>query len=298
LHSAVTCLTSTRQFIKVLPFYIPGFDPRKNQFFAFGESYGGPYVLALAVRILSDESLRSSVNLQGVGLGNPLLSPELQMTYSEMAEGVGYVSRKELAEMRQLEEALRNHIKHNRSSDALADMVKILDTTWVGLKQIYDVSYEGEYLRTNEYFCYLQDPAVMAAIHVGRHQCKRGYRSYQRLENQILTDKRPLLETVLNTSDVKVLLYTGNMDMMIHALGMNRVVDSLSWPRVQEFQETGSKQLFLKVGAETVLSGYFGQGGGLTHLVVRGAGHMVPISRPGVALAMLDKWINKPDWSC
>lgn len=73
-------------------------------------------------------------------------------------QGVGYVSRKELAEMRQLEEALRNHIKHNRSSDALADMVKILDTTWVGLKQIYDVSYEGEYLRTNEYFCYLQVP--------------------------------------------------------------------------------------------------------------------------------------------
>ena len=71
----------------------------------------------------------------------------------------------------------------------------------------------------------------MAAIHVGRHQCKRGYRSYQRLENQvppprlssqILTDKRPLLETVLNTSDLNVLLYTGNMDMMIHALGMNR----------------------------------------------------------------------------
>ena len=35
---------------------------------------------------MSDESLGSSMNLRGVGLGNPLLSPHLQMTYSEVAE--------------------------------------------------------------------------------------------------------------------------------------------------------------------------------------------------------------------
>ena len=58
------------------------------------------------------------------------------------------------------------------------------------------------------------------------------------LSFQILTDKRHLLETVLNATQVvkrklwwqcvviiekvRVLLYTGNSDLMIHALGMNR----------------------------------------------------------------------------
>ena len=40
----------SRQLSILLPWLIPGFDPKINPFFAFGESYGGPHVLHLAVR--------------------------------------------------------------------------------------------------------------------------------------------------------------------------------------------------------------------------------------------------------
>ena len=40
----------SRQLAILLPWLIPGFDPKINPFFAFGESYGGPHVLHLAVR--------------------------------------------------------------------------------------------------------------------------------------------------------------------------------------------------------------------------------------------------------
>ena len=40
---------SFRQFFILIPHYIPGFNPATNPFFVFGESYGGPHVLQLAV---------------------------------------------------------------------------------------------------------------------------------------------------------------------------------------------------------------------------------------------------------
>ena len=41
----------------LVPHYIPGFDPKTNPFFAFGESYGGPHVLQLAVGSNDDDHL-------------------------------------------------------------------------------------------------------------------------------------------------------------------------------------------------------------------------------------------------
>ena len=36
------------QFAEVLPYFIPGVKSKEMPFFAFGESYGGAYVIALA----------------------------------------------------------------------------------------------------------------------------------------------------------------------------------------------------------------------------------------------------------
>ena len=66
----------------------------------------------------------------------------------------------------------------------------------------------------------------------------------------ILTDKMKSLE-------IRVLLYTGNMDMMVHTMGMNRVVRDLKWNAREEFDSSGSVALVVPgVG----VGGYYGQG--------------------------------------
>ena len=115
------------------------------------------------------------------------------------------------------------------------------------------------------------------------------------MEDQILTDKVEILESVLDSGKIRVLLYTGNMDMVVHTMGMNRVVRDLKWNAREEFDSSGSVALVVPgVG----VGGYYGQGGGLTYLVVRGAGHMVPISQPGTALTMLHTFIAREEWGC
>ena len=161
---------------------------------------------------------------------------------------------------------------------------------------IYDMNYDGEFLTSNEYICYLQAPRVMRSIHVGDNFCQTGSESYRHLEDGILTDKMKIVEAVLESGKMRVLLYTGNMDMMLHTLGMNRIVQDLDW---EQFDSSGSKPLiFPTPHGRGTLAGYYGQGGGLTYLVVRGAGHMVPISQPEVASRIMELFVRKGEWGC
>ena len=52
------------------------------------------------------------------------------------------------------------------------------------------------------------------------NNCKRESQSDRHAEDGILTYKLKTLESVLISSKVTVLLYTGNMDSMIHTLGI------------------------------------------------------------------------------
>jgi len=45
---AFSLLQATLQFMEVLPYFVPGVKPNQMPFYAFGESYGGAYVIALA----------------------------------------------------------------------------------------------------------------------------------------------------------------------------------------------------------------------------------------------------------
>ena len=304
-------VVAVSQFFKLLPYYIPGYDVRKNAFFVFGESYGGPYTLALANRILSSDQLMSSFNLQGIALGNPLLSPLHQFQYSQFLQANGYLSRDQLKTLQYYEEKMMNLVENGNSrealghfSDLMQHFAKELNNTYLSNHgftnpSIYDMNYNGDFLTSNEYICYLQTPRVTKSIHVGDNICKRGSHSYTYLEGGILTDKMKGLETVLDSGKVRVLLYTGNMDIMIHTMGMNRVVQDLNWTKKEEFHSSGSRPLlFSTSNGGSTLAGYFGQGGGLTYLVVRGAGHMVPVSQPEVASRLVQKFLHHKEWGC
>ena len=301
-------VTALTQFMKLLPYYIPGYHARKNPFFAFGESYGGPFVLSLAQKILSTDGLLSYFNLQGIALGNPLLSPRHQFLYSQFLQTTGYLSQDQIVTLQNYEETMLKLIEEGKSKAALYEYSNMMQYFATELNNtflashgftnpcIYDVNYDGQYLTSHEYICYLQTPRVMQSIHVGSNQCQTGAQSYFYLEDDILTDKVEILESVLDSNKIRVLLYTGNMDMMVHTMGMNTVVKNLKWSKRAQFDSSGSSKLVLP--GQTRIAGYYGQGGGLTYLVVRDAGHMVPISQPAVAARIVKQFIGSKEWGC
>jgi cathepsin A (carboxypeptidase C) len=89
-----------QEFFKAHGEYLP------NEFYVFGESYGGHYVPAISSRIYEGNQKKEGVhiNLQGLGIGNGLTNPVVQYQYyPEMAMnnsyGIKTVSEEDYAKM-------------------------------------------------------------------------------------------------------------------------------------------------------------------------------------------------------
>lgn len=97
-----------------------------------------------------------------------------------------------------------------------------------------------------------------------------------------MVSKKPWLDQVLRDGRIEVLIYNGNLDVIVHVVGTNNMVKSLDWQRSDKFF-SADRRLFWVWNDDNErgeLAGYLHEGGGLTYLVVRNAGHMVPISQP------------------
>ena len=79
-----------------------------------------------------------------------------------------------------------------------------------------------------------------------------------------------------------MLIYNGNLDVIVNVAGTNRLVSSLDWSGQTEFGNSKRKNIWVwnEETGRGELAGYANSGGGLTYVVVRNAGHMVPISQP------------------
>ena len=49
---------------------------------------------------------------------------------------------------------------------------------------------------------------------------------------------------ILEEGSIEVLIYNGNLDVIVHVPGMNRVVNSLEWKGKEEFNRDGRKKFW------------------------------------------------------
>ena len=70
------------------------------------------------------------------------------------------------------------------SQDSLRLIVyKIMDLT-----NVYDYTYTGNYLTSNEYFCFLDMPEARQALHVGKAKLRYGEISHQKMRGSIMRE--------------------------------------------------------------------------------------------------------------
>ncbi len=99
----------------------------------------------------------------------------------------------------------------------------------------------------------------------------------------------------MEAGEIEVLIYNGNLDVIVHLSGTNALVRSLNFSRRHEFDSSKRKLFWVlnEDNGEGELAGHLLEGGGLTYLVVRNAGHMVPISQPRWAREMAKQFTRR-----
>ena len=245
-------LSAIVQFMKLYPFMTRG-RPAANatRFFAFGESYGGSYVVSLANKFLekraADREFARDLNFAGIGIGNGMISGPDQSLYADYFNSLGYVDRKQYEMLKALDEqVVKTSVEGNYSATILHSQASlhIFATDIMDLTNIYDFTFDDNYLTNHEYVCFLQKEQVRRGIHAGGATFHKGHDSYTYLNESVMVSKKEWLNGILEDGSIEVLIYNGNLDVIVHVPGMNRVVNSLDWKGKEEFNRDGRKKFW------------------------------------------------------
>ncbi len=267
----------------------------KQDFYVFGESFAGHYIPTLATAILEgNKNGNPRINLTGIGLGDGWVDPlSLQNTYGEYAYAHGLIDEADRERVNELYGACRAAVLDSMpvpsaESDKICQCVEDHIVEASGGINVYDVRVFGDY-DFSHIGQYLDQGSVREALHVAENALPWVDESpvvAARLEAGEQGSTAYLFPALFD--DLRVLIYNGVYDMDCNFIGTDRWIQKLDWSFADEFKGC-VRTPWREDGA---IVGYAREAQGLTQVLVNGAGHLVPMDQPVVALQMLNRFLE------
>lgn len=276
---------------------------RDNDFYIFGESYGGHFVPSVASFIQSKSS-GSKINLKGIGIGNGLTDPIHQYSmYPEYAHNNGYNQLLGTWSYNMMKSAIKpclGLIKEcERGSKAtcvlameVCNVVAMLPIQLRGLN-VYDVRKTCD----NPPLCYdfsdvsafVNRPEIRRAL--GVQPSDREWQECNMLVNiMFMTDFLQTYAsnvTSLLNGGLRVLIYAGQADYICNWLGNKEWINMLGWNGKEEFNKAGQHDWIMNDKSVGTIQNYKN----LTFISIKDAGHMVPLDQPEIAQYLLNSFL-------
>lgn len=276
---------ATHLYSALLQFFQKYSDYSNNDFYITGESFGGAYIPSIAYKIQQEGY---KINLKGVGIGNGLTAPNIQLGhYADIAYANSAINEAGKQAVEQYGAQLRSAIARKDWNSALSAWGGALDIVQSSGLNIYDCREWGSYNEatiTN----FLNLPKTQEMMHTTGHKwemCDGAV--YQYLAESIPQSNEFKVISLLNEGKIKVLLYNGNMDLILPTSGSQEWIYKMEWNGKAGLNS--AKRQVWKVGAE--VAGYVTQYKTLSQVSVRNAGHMVPMNQAEASTNMIDRFL-------
>jgi vitellogenic carboxypeptidase-like protein len=277
-------------------------DYADTDFYVTGESYAGKYVPAIAYRIHVENkgNPKVKINLKGVAIGDGLVDPVNMFNgYGDLLYQFGMVDENEKAH---IDNETGRGVEFMRSGD-FYDAFLVFDRLMNGdiypyPTYFYNVTGVTDYyniLRTTEpeeynYFLpYLNMEATRGAIHVGNLSYGHHARDVElHLLNDIMNSTADWLAVLMD--NYKVLIYNGQLDLIVGAPITERYLQVLQWSGLKEYLSVEKK--IWKVPGSSEVAGYIRRVSNFWQVVVRGAGHILPHDQPARGYDLITMFIE------
>ncbi|TVU39296.1 hypothetical protein EJB05_12709 [Eragrostis curvula] len=274
----------------------------KNDFYITGESYAGHYIPAFASRVHQGNKNNEGIhiNLKGFAIGNGLTDPAIQYkAYPDYALDMGLITKAQYNKISKIVPTCEFAVKLCGTSGTVSCLAAyvVCNTifgsirTIIGSKNYYDIRkpcvgslcYDFSNLEK-----FLNLKSVRESLGVGDIEfvsCSPTV--YQAMLLDWMRNLEVGIPDLLE-SDIKVLIYAGEYDLICNWLGNSRWVNSMEWSGKEAFVSSSEKPFTVDGKEAGVLKSH----GPLSFLKVHDAGHMVPMDQPKAALEMLKRWTS------
>ncbi len=269
-----------------------------------GESYAGTYIPHFSKFCFDAENnLKAgehTIPIKGVAMCSPYTDPYTQLFAADYAFGAGLISEGQMQTLKEQEKACQALMDSNDPH---------LDTCFPILRKveaesnvcIYDIRLYKDELSRNypvgagTYSKYLNDDAVQQSIHVSKF--KRDFQEFQEctdppfhhlLKPDVQRNSQVGAVIEILEKDIPVLLFSGQFDLIVNHIGVQKWLYRMKWSNLTEFRQ--AKRGKWKVNGKT--AGFVKSYGGLTFVLVRGAGHMVSLDVPEASLDLIKRFIK------
>ncbi|KAK7404786.1 hypothetical protein VNO78_05745 [Psophocarpus tetragonolobus] len=287
-----------QEFFKARPYFV------KNDFYITGESYAGHYIPALASRVNqgNKQSQGILINLKGFAIGNGFTDPAVQyQAYPDFALDNGLIRQADYDQIRKLipeceKEAKTCETEGGQSCETAYNTCQNIFGAIVSIAG--DINFYDIRKKCVGQLCY--DFSNVEKL-LNQQNVKRdlGVKDdlqfvscSQTVYEAMIQDMMKNLEVgipALLEDGIKMLVYAGEEDLICNWLGNFRWVQTMEWSGQKEFGKSPTVK-FVVDGAE---AGSLNSYGPLSFLKVHGAGHLVPMDQPKVALQMLTSWMGE-----
>nr|KAF6302248.1 carboxypeptidase vitellogenic like [Pipistrellus kuhlii] len=286
------------QFFQLFPEY------QENDFYATGESYAGKYVPAIAHYIhMLNPVLTVKINLKGIAIGDAYSDPESIIGgYASLLFHIGLLDERQRKYFQKQSKKCMKYIKEEKWLQAFEVMDELLDgdltnpsyfQNVTGCSNYYNIlqctepqdqSYYGQFLTLSE---------VRRAIHVGNRTFNDGSKVEKYLREDTVKSVKPWLTEIMN--HYKVLIYNGQLDIIVAAALTERSLMAMSWKGSREYKKA-ERKVWKIFKSDKEVAGYVRQVGNFHQIIVRGGGHILPYDQPLRAFDMINRFIFDKGW--
>ncbi len=312
-------------------FQVAGLFPAvaKNPFFITGESYGGKYVpmgawtihesnAALAKGGAAAAAMKQQLPharhlpLKGVAIGDGWVDPVTMVTaYTDLNAAFGLMDREQAAISEQYVSTMVDNMKKQdfvaayngwdayMNGDLLTPQGKSFWVNITGCTDYFNIMRVNSPASFNYFSAYLNQPAQRKALHVGDATLHSGSAVERALIPDVMQSVKAELDVLMQ--NYNVLLYSGQLDVIIGALLTDQFVPTLVWPGAAAYTKAQRNVWQLNDGVagyakQVTAKNAAGQDITFVRAVVRGAGHIVPFDAPAAALDMVQRFVDGTYW--
>ncbi|ESO05294.1 hypothetical protein HELRODRAFT_77890, partial [Helobdella robusta] len=281
------------QFFDLFP------DLKGNQVYLTGESYAGKYIPTLANKIHTSPKPKK-IYLRGVAIGDGFTDPPVMIhSYADYLYEIGLLDSNQRDFFRNQTDLCGKFMENKKWVEAEKIFDLLLNADIINGSSFYQnctgMSNYYNYLRTVEpveygyYSKFITTAQVRKSIHVGNLPYQSGNKVETFLLEDFMQSAKHNLIPIMNR--YKVLLYSGQLDVIVATPCTFDMINSMDWNGAEEFKR--ARRLVWKVSPDDVdVAGYVKRVHDFYFVTIKGAGHIAPYDQPRRSWDMLDRFIS------